>query len=302
MAISQPKMVRLPRNEKKTHRLNSRPQMWPLVLTLPMNLTLNFQGQIWNWLYLSATKRKANISIEHWASNVTNGFDLGHDLDIWIFKVKCDLADLVTKVRCKDLPEWPGDFRCQRAIDSSSYIYDFFMLWFIVHDGLCFCLLIALHYGQLFIMGLFLFLDCLMFWSIVHDGFLFLSLDCLMLWSIVHDGFCFCFLTALCFGPLFMMGFVSVSWLPYVLVHCSWWVLFLFLDCLMFWSIVHDGFCFCFLTALCFGPLFMMGFVSVSWLPCVMVHCSWWVFHCRWVLYISLIMACETIFSYFMEW
>ena len=30
-AISRPKMVRLPRNEKQTYRLNSRPQMWPMV-------------------------------------------------------------------------------------------------------------------------------------------------------------------------------------------------------------------------------------------------------------------------------
>ena len=54
---------------------------------------------------------------------MTNGFDLGHDLDIWILKVICDLDHLVTKVRCKDLPDsdW-GDFRCRRAIDSSSYL------------------------------------------------------------------------------------------------------------------------------------------------------------------------------------
>ena len=52
-AISQPKMVRLTRNEKQTYRLNSRPQMWPSGLTLAMILTLNFQGQIWNLLYLS---------------------------------------------------------------------------------------------------------------------------------------------------------------------------------------------------------------------------------------------------------
>ena len=51
--ISQPKMVRLPRNEKQTYRWNSRTQMWPLGLTLAMTLTLNFQGQIWNFLYLS---------------------------------------------------------------------------------------------------------------------------------------------------------------------------------------------------------------------------------------------------------
>ena len=52
-AISQPKMVRMPRNEKQTYWLNSRAQMWPSGLTLAMTLTLNFQGQIWNFLYLS---------------------------------------------------------------------------------------------------------------------------------------------------------------------------------------------------------------------------------------------------------
>ena len=128
-------MVRLPRNKKQTYWLNSRAQMWPAGLTLAMTLTLNFQGQIWNSLYLSqkwsdchetkskhinwtlglkcdqrvwpwpwpwpwiskvkyticyisakngpiATKRKANISIELWGSNVTSGFDLGHDIDL----------------------------------------------------------------------------------------------------------------------------------------------------------------------------------------------------------------------------
>ena len=38
-----------------------------------------------------ATKRKANISIELQASKATNGFDLDPDLELWIFKVKCDL-------------------------------------------------------------------------------------------------------------------------------------------------------------------------------------------------------------------
>ena len=52
-AISQPKMVWLPRNEKQTYRLNSRAQLWPSVLTLAMTFTLNFQGQIWNFLYLT---------------------------------------------------------------------------------------------------------------------------------------------------------------------------------------------------------------------------------------------------------
>ena len=125
---------------------------WPWPIDYPIRfwsifvvfLTLNFQGQIWNLLYLSpkwsdchetkskhidwtlglkcdhrvwpwpwpwpwffkvkygicyisakngpiATKRKANISIELYASDVTIRFDLGNDLDLWIFKVKCDL-------------------------------------------------------------------------------------------------------------------------------------------------------------------------------------------------------------------
>ena len=191
-------MVRLPRNEKQTHRLNSRLQMRPSGLTLAMTLTFDFQGQISNWLYLSqkwsdchetkskhidwtlgfkwdhqvwpwpwpwtwifkvkygigyicqkwsdcygtksghidwtlslkcdhqiwpwpwpwpwifkvkyeicyistksgtiATRRKANISIWTLGLKFDNGFDLGHHLDIWIFKVICDLDHLVTKV------------------------------------------------------------------------------------------------------------------------------------------------------------------------------------------------------------
>ena len=84
-AIPQPKMVRLPRNEKQTYRLDSRPQMWPWNVTLAM--TLNFQGQIWIcyiWAKngLIAMKWKANIWIKLWASNVTNGFDLRHDIDL----------------------------------------------------------------------------------------------------------------------------------------------------------------------------------------------------------------------------
>ena len=102
-------------------------------------LGLKCDHQIWPWpwpwpwtfkvkygiCYISskngpiAMKQKANISIELQTSNVTIGFDLGHDLDIWIFKVKCDLDHLVTKVRCKDLPD--SDFRCRRAVDSSSF-------------------------------------------------------------------------------------------------------------------------------------------------------------------------------------
>ena len=121
-----PKMVGLPRNEKRTHRLNSRPQCDHQIWPWP-----------WPWLwifkvkyeicYIStksgpiAMRRKANISIWTLGLKCDNGFDLDHDLDISIFKVICGLDHLVTKVRCKDLPDSDrGDFNCRRAVDSSS--------------------------------------------------------------------------------------------------------------------------------------------------------------------------------------
>ena len=93
------------KNKKQTHRLNSRLQMWPLGLTFAMTLTLNFQGQISNWLYLShklcdchETKRKAYISIDLKTSNVTIGFDLGHDLDLGFSRSNMKFATSQPKV------------------------------------------------------------------------------------------------------------------------------------------------------------------------------------------------------------
>ena len=54
--ISQPKVVRLPQNKKQTYRLNSRPEMWPMCLTLTITLTFEF-----------------------WRSNVTFTFDRTHE-------------------------------------------------------------------------------------------------------------------------------------------------------------------------------------------------------------------------------
>ena len=61
--------------------------MQPLGLTLTLTMTLNFQGQSWNLLYLSQKwsdchETKSKHLIELRASNVTMGFDLGHDLDL----------------------------------------------------------------------------------------------------------------------------------------------------------------------------------------------------------------------------
>ena len=191
-AISQPKMVRLPWNEKQTYRLNFRAQMWPLVLTLAMTLTLNFQGQISNLLCLSqkwsdchetkanisielqglkcdhrfwpwpwpwpwifkvkygisdisakcgpiATKQKANISIELQASNVTNGFELDYNCDLWILKVKRDL-DLwphtwpwpwifMVKFWNSCISEWEGRLTLLKGGGSRSFMTMIMTIW-----------------------------------------------------------------------------------------------------------------------------------------------------------------------------
>ena len=114
-----PKMVRLPRNEKLIYWLNSMPQMWPSDLTLAVTLTLNFQGQILNLLYLN----------QMWSNcheTKSKHIDLSSRPQMWQwvwpwpwpwylnFKVICE-------VRCKDLPDSDrGDFSCRRAVDSSS--------------------------------------------------------------------------------------------------------------------------------------------------------------------------------------
>ena len=78
-----------------------------LVLTyrLPIDLS-RFSSWPWPWIfkvkygifYISAkngpiaTKPKANISIKIWASNVSIGFDLGHDLDLEFSRSNMEFA------------------------------------------------------------------------------------------------------------------------------------------------------------------------------------------------------------------
>ena len=95
-------MVRLPRNEKQTHRLNSRLQMGQSGLTLAMTLTLNFQGQISNWIYLS--KKWCNC---HETKSKHIDWTLGFKWDNrvwpwpwpwpWIFKVKYGIGYISAK-------------------------------------------------------------------------------------------------------------------------------------------------------------------------------------------------------------
>ena len=81
-------MVSLPQNEEQTYRLSSRAQMWPSGLTLAMTLTLNFQDQINDLLYLSQKwsdcqkNEKQTYRFNSKASNVAIRFDLGRDLDL----------------------------------------------------------------------------------------------------------------------------------------------------------------------------------------------------------------------------
>ena len=109
--ISWPKMIRLPQNKKPTYWLNSMPQMWPSGLTFTMTLNLNFQGQIWNLLYLSQRwfdcHKIKSMHIEIWSEGL-------NDHQVWPWPWPW-------KVRCKDLPDSDrGDFRCGHAIDLSS--------------------------------------------------------------------------------------------------------------------------------------------------------------------------------------
>ena len=94
--------------------------------TFVVTLTLNFQSQIWNLLYLRqngpiATKRKAKISIELYASNVTIGFDLDHDIDLEFSRSNMEFAIFQTKwcdcheTKSKDI-DWTLCLKCDHQV------------------------------------------------------------------------------------------------------------------------------------------------------------------------------------------
>ena len=68
-AISQPKVVRLPRNEKQTFRLNSRPQMWPMV-----------------WIYQIVTGVTSVVGVPstHLVINLVKGISV-------VYRLMCDV-------------------------------------------------------------------------------------------------------------------------------------------------------------------------------------------------------------------
>ena len=71
---------------KWDHRVWLWPWPWPRFFTVKYRICYISAKYV-----LIATQWKANISTELQASNVTNGFDLDHNLDLWILKVKRDL-------------------------------------------------------------------------------------------------------------------------------------------------------------------------------------------------------------------
>ena len=124
-------MVRLPRNKKQTYRLemNSRPEMWPSGLTLAMTLTLNFQGQIWNWLYIGQkwsdcheTKSK-HIDLNSRPQMWPMGLTLAMTLIFW-FTRSCVILTIWwprSGVRIYQIVTGGGGgFSCRPAVDSSS--------------------------------------------------------------------------------------------------------------------------------------------------------------------------------------
>ena len=108
--------------------------MWTSGVTLAVTLTLNFQDQIWNLLYIYHSQKWSNC---HETKSKHIDWILGLKCDhrvwpwpwtwTWIFKVNYGICSISAKsgpkVRCKDLPDsdW-GDFRCRCAVDSSSFL------------------------------------------------------------------------------------------------------------------------------------------------------------------------------------
>ena len=138
-------MVRLPRNEKQTYRMNSKASNVTIRFDLGHDFDLEISRSNMKFAISQpkrgpiATKRKANISIELQASNVTNGFDLDHSLYLWILNVKCDL-DLwphtwpwpwifMVKFWNSCISEWEGWLTLHKGGGSRSFMTMTMTIW-----------------------------------------------------------------------------------------------------------------------------------------------------------------------------
>ena len=108
---------------KCDHRVWPWPWPWPWIFKVQYRI-----GYISAKNGPIAVKRKANISIELQASNVTNGFDLDHDLDLWphtwpwpwIFMVKFWYSCIL---------EWEGRLTLHKGGGSRSFMTMTMTFW-----------------------------------------------------------------------------------------------------------------------------------------------------------------------------
>ena len=121
-AISQPKMVRLPRNKKQTYRLTSRAQChhrvgpwpwpWPWIFKVKYRICYSSakNGPI-------ATKRKANISIKLWVSNVTLAMTLTLNFQgqIWNVLYLSQKLSVCHKTKSKH-SDWTPGLKCDQWV------------------------------------------------------------------------------------------------------------------------------------------------------------------------------------------
>ena len=144
-AISQPKMVRLPRNKKQTYRLNSKasnvtirfdlghdldlefsrsntefPIYQPKMVRLPRNekqtYRLNSRPLMWP-MGLTFT---ITLTFEFWRSNVTLTYDHTHDLDHGF---------LMVKFWNSRIPEWEGRLTLHKGGGSRSFMTMTMTIW-----------------------------------------------------------------------------------------------------------------------------------------------------------------------------
>ena len=119
-AISLPKMVPLPWNEKQTYRLNSRPQMWPSDLTLAMP---------WPWIFkvnygICYISTKSGLIATKWTSkhiDWTPGLKCDQWVWPWPWPWDLNIQGQMWSSPFGDQDSDRGDFRCWHAVDSSSY-------------------------------------------------------------------------------------------------------------------------------------------------------------------------------------
>ena len=119
---------------KCDHQVWPWPWAWPWIFNVKYGICYisTKKGQI-------TMKRKANISNELQASNVTNGFDLGNDLNLWIFKVKCDLylwpyaccwlRIFMVKFWNSCISEWDGRLTLNKGGGSRSFMTMTVAIW-----------------------------------------------------------------------------------------------------------------------------------------------------------------------------